>query len=90
MLLLEQLNDVTMDMDVLPYDQGPYPFVILVGPSASSKKSIISSLAEKYPDKVRRNFPNNNNNNNKRNIEMIFSFKDLHWKIAHDSENFRW
>ncbi|EEB11657.1 protein phosphatases pp1 regulatory subunit, putative [Pediculus humanus corporis] len=52
MLLLEQLNDVTMDMDVLPYDQGPYPFVILVGPSASSKKSIISSLAEKYPEKI--------------------------------------
>ncbi|KAK6626521.1 hypothetical protein RUM44_008994 [Polyplax serrata] len=52
MILLEQLNDTTLGLSVLPVDQGPYPFVILVGPSASSKKYITSRLAEAHPEKI--------------------------------------
>lgn len=48
MILLDQFNDPTMDLDILPIDQGAYPLVILVGPPGSGKKRIIQAISEKY------------------------------------------
>ena len=53
MMLLDCFNKPCMDLDILPVDQGAYPLIILVGPPASSKKSLVKAISEKHKDIVR-------------------------------------